>query len=467
MPRGRDVSAATMSAKRVSVLHEHVRARQQRPSGVGQAGAASGALEQRRAELALEREDALADGRLRRVGQRGCAGEAARRGDRQEDSQLFQQHLLALPGGPGCSIAEGSLRRPSCPFPYGIADSCDTPLWRVPSAARMVASANPRLRLDSPRPCLPNRNVLVLMSDEHNPKYLGAAGHPYIQTPNLDALAARGTRFTSAYTTCPICVPARAAFAVGRYVHEIGFWDNGDAYDGSVPELASRAARRRPSRRVDRQAAFSRAARRRSRLHPGDRADARDRGHRRRQGPRARRHPDAQGRRQDGEVRRPRRIDLHRVRPRHRVARADLAARGGHAGRRRAVGAVRVVRRPALSAHGAARVVLPIRRHGPADAQAISPRRATAPSCHRRIRARGRLRHALRRRARRAPRARRLRRPGFGDGRERRQGAARARGCGSRRATPPSSTPAITATTPARAGCGASRRSTRSRPACR
>ena len=78
-------------------------------------------------------------------------------------------------------------------------------------------------------------NVLVLMSDEHNPKYLGAAEHPFIATPNLDALAARGTRFSSAYTTCPICVPARAAFAVGRYVNEIGFWDNADAYDGAIP----------------------------------------------------------------------------------------------------------------------------------------------------------------------------------------------------------------------------------------
>ena len=77
-------------------------------------------------------------------------------------------------------------------------------------------------------------NVLVLMSDEHNPKFLGCAGHPYIQTPNLDRLAAGGTRFSSAYTCSPICVPARAAFATGRYVHEIGFWDNADAYDGSV-----------------------------------------------------------------------------------------------------------------------------------------------------------------------------------------------------------------------------------------
>jgi choline-sulfatase len=78
-------------------------------------------------------------------------------------------------------------------------------------------------------------NLLIIMSDEHNPKIMGAAGHPMVQTPNLDRLAAGGTRFTSAYTTCPVCVPARAAFAAGKYVHQIGFWDNADAYDGSVP----------------------------------------------------------------------------------------------------------------------------------------------------------------------------------------------------------------------------------------
>ena len=78
-------------------------------------------------------------------------------------------------------------------------------------------------------------NVLVIMSDEHNPAFLGCAAHPFIHTPHLDQLAARGTRFTQAYTCSPICVPARASFAIGRYVHEVGFWDNGDAYDGSVP----------------------------------------------------------------------------------------------------------------------------------------------------------------------------------------------------------------------------------------
>jgi choline-sulfatase len=79
------------------------------------------------------------------------------------------------------------------------------------------------------------QNFLVIMSDEHNPKVMGNAGHPVIKTPALDALAGRGTTFTSAYTASPVCIPARAAFACGKYIHQIGFWDNADAYDGSVP----------------------------------------------------------------------------------------------------------------------------------------------------------------------------------------------------------------------------------------
>ena len=79
------------------------------------------------------------------------------------------------------------------------------------------------------------QNLLILFSDEHNPKVLGAGGHPFISTPNLDALAARGTRFTQGSTPCPICVPARASLATGRYNYEIGYWDNADAYEGRVP----------------------------------------------------------------------------------------------------------------------------------------------------------------------------------------------------------------------------------------
>ncbi|MCG5073247.1 sulfatase-like hydrolase/transferase [Paraburkholderia tagetis] len=76
------------------------------------------------------------------------------------------------------------------------------------------------------------RNFLVLLSDEHDPRYTGCYGNPWIRTPNLDKLAARGTRFERAYTPSPICVPARSSLATGRYVHEIGYWDNAIAYEG-------------------------------------------------------------------------------------------------------------------------------------------------------------------------------------------------------------------------------------------
>ncbi|SDI00435.1 choline-sulfatase [Alloyangia pacifica] len=75
-------------------------------------------------------------------------------------------------------------------------------------------------------------NVLVIMTDEQQAAALSCAGHPLVKTPNLDRLAERGVRFSNAYTPSPICVPARAAFATGQYVHDIGFWDNALAYDG-------------------------------------------------------------------------------------------------------------------------------------------------------------------------------------------------------------------------------------------
>lgn len=78
-------------------------------------------------------------------------------------------------------------------------------------------------------------NLIVIMSDEHHPRAMGAAGHPFAITPNLDRLAANGTRFDAAYCNSPICVPSRASFATGRYVHTLGTWDNAIAYDGSVP----------------------------------------------------------------------------------------------------------------------------------------------------------------------------------------------------------------------------------------
>ena len=83
-------------------------------------------------------------------------------------------------------------------------------------------------------------NVLFILSDEHTRDVTGCYGHPFIQTPNLDALAARGTRFDAAYTNCPICVPARASLHTGTHVAENHCWDNAHPYDGSMRSWAHR-----------------------------------------------------------------------------------------------------------------------------------------------------------------------------------------------------------------------------------
>ena len=75
-------------------------------------------------------------------------------------------------------------------------------------------------------------NVLFLFSDEHQRDALGCYGHALVKTPNLDKLAARGTRFTNAYTSSPVCVPARASLATGDYVHKTRCWSNAQAYQG-------------------------------------------------------------------------------------------------------------------------------------------------------------------------------------------------------------------------------------------
>ena len=79
---------------------------------------------------------------------------------------------------------------------------------------------------------MPRKNVVVIMSDEHDPRVMGCSGHPIARTPHLDALAARGVRFPNAYTPSPICVPARAAFATGLRVHQTRHWDNAMPYSG-------------------------------------------------------------------------------------------------------------------------------------------------------------------------------------------------------------------------------------------
>ncbi|MEM1374462.1 MAG: sulfatase-like hydrolase/transferase [Pseudomonadota bacterium] len=65
-------------------------------------------------------------------------------------------------------------------------------------------------------------NILFIMYDQLRFDYLSCAGHPTLNTPNFDRVAAKGVRFARAYTQSPICGSARMSFYTGRYVHSHG-----------------------------------------------------------------------------------------------------------------------------------------------------------------------------------------------------------------------------------------------------
>jgi arylsulfatase len=59
-------------------------------------------------------------------------------------------------------------------------------------------------------------NVILIICDQMRGDCLGADGHPTVLTPNIDHLAAQGTRFSRAYTAVPSCLPARAILWTGQ-----------------------------------------------------------------------------------------------------------------------------------------------------------------------------------------------------------------------------------------------------------
>ena len=66
------------------------------------------------------------------------------------------------------------------------------------------------------------KNILFIMADQLRYDYLGCAGHPTLETPNIDELAARGVRFSQAYVQSPVCGPSRMCFYTGRYISTHG-----------------------------------------------------------------------------------------------------------------------------------------------------------------------------------------------------------------------------------------------------
>lgn len=70
-------------------------------------------------------------------------------------------------------------------------------------------------------------NVLFVMTDQQRFDTIAALGNPHIVTPNLDRLVRRGVTFTNAYSTCPVCVPARYTIRLGREPVSTDIYTNG------------------------------------------------------------------------------------------------------------------------------------------------------------------------------------------------------------------------------------------------
>jgi arylsulfatase A-like enzyme len=77
-------------------------------------------------------------------------------------------------------------------------------------------------------PTEPPRNMLFIITDQQTVGALSCAGNPYVKTPNLDRLAARGVRFEKSYCTYPLCSPSRGSLFTSRTPHELGIGFNGN-----------------------------------------------------------------------------------------------------------------------------------------------------------------------------------------------------------------------------------------------
>ena len=81
-------------------------------------------------------------------------------------------------------------------------------------------------------------NIVLIMADQLAPHFTGTYGHPLVKTPHMDALAARGMRFDSAYCNAPLCAPSRFSFMSGQLVTRIAGYDNAAEFPASVPTFA-------------------------------------------------------------------------------------------------------------------------------------------------------------------------------------------------------------------------------------
>lgn len=83
-------------------------------------------------------------------------------------------------------------------------------------------------------------HILFILTDQQRADCLGCAGHRLLKTPNLDRLATESVRFSHAFTTSPLCAPARLSLITGLYPHNSNLWSN----DEDLPVTADTYVKR-------------------------------------------------------------------------------------------------------------------------------------------------------------------------------------------------------------------------------
>ena len=84
---------------------------------------------------------------------------------------------------------------------------------------------------------LPRPNILLITLDQFRAECLSAAGHPNVQTPNLDRLAEQGLRFANHYSNCAPCAPGRASLLTGLWQMNHRVTNNGAPLADNLPML--------------------------------------------------------------------------------------------------------------------------------------------------------------------------------------------------------------------------------------
>ncbi len=82
------------------------------------------------------------------------------------------------------------------------------------------------------------QHILIVMADQLSALALGCYGNTEVKSPNIDRLASHGVIFDSAYSSSPLCSPARYAFMTGQNISQCGGYDNAAFMPSTMPTFA-------------------------------------------------------------------------------------------------------------------------------------------------------------------------------------------------------------------------------------